>query len=270
MKKLILVLFILFFSCSSYAQITKVAKFKRPMFVIDVFGGYSLPMHDLSGSNIGEYYSFTNYAVSNGINTGVTGKFSVYTSTLAQLRLTALLGYNHFWSSDATAYNIDVLPAPWPTYNFSPPSTLPGESYIRLNIPNAAIGLEYAFWVDPQLKNNFSVGLQATMSVITGRIYNTKYGQPETFNTLKSNVRFGFAADFSYNTRITENFGFNAGLKYNLRNILGKTNKQSSEDGYMYINDANDPSINPNINSSRLIGDFSLSAGVSFFIGTKH
>lgn len=92
-------------------EITKVAKFKRPMFLIDVFGGYSLPMHLLSGSNIGEYYSFTNYAVSNGFY-GVTGKFSVYTSPLTQLRLTALLGYNHFWSSDVTAYNIDVLAAP--------------------------------------------------------------------------------------------------------------------------------------------------------------
>ena len=270
MKRLILILFIVVLSGSSYAQITKASKFKQPKVIIDVYGGYSLPMQDLSGSNNGEFYSFSDYAASNGINTGIKGKFAVYTSPLTQLRLTASVGYNHFWASGNEAYDVNVFPAGWPSYSYTPPGmSVPGESSIRLNVPDAAIGAEYAFWIDPQLRNNMSVGVEILMSMITGRVFNTKMNQPETFNTLNNNIRFGFAINYSYAARVNENFGFNITAKYAFRNLLGKTAKQSDENGYMYLNDGEDTAVNPYLNSSRNIGDLSISAGVSFFIGTK-
>ncbi len=270
MKRLLIVVFLVLISVSSYAQITKASKFKRPVFVIDVSGGYSLPLHDLTGSNVGEYYSFTDYAVNNGINSSIKGKYSVYTAPLTQLRLTAAIGYNHFWASDDFAYNVGVFPAGWPSHSYTPPgTTVPGESYIRLNVPEAALGMEFAFWIDPQLRNNMSIGVEALMSMITGRVFNTKYGQPETFNTLRDNVRIGFAVNYSYATRITENFGFNLGIKYSLRNLIGKDVQQDGTDGYMYLNDAAGADINPYLTNSRTIGDLSVYGGVSFFIGTK-
>lgn len=270
MKRLIIVVFFVLISVSSFAQITKASKFKKPVFVIDVSGGYSLPLQDLTGSNIGEYYSFSDYAVSNGINTGIKGKYAVYTSPLTQLRLTASVGYNHFWASGTSAYNVGVFPAGWPSYSYTPPgTTVPGESYIRLNVPDAALGMEYAFWIDPQLRNNMSVGVEAIMTMISGRVFNTKYGEPETFNTLHNNIRVGFAVNFSYATRITEDFGFNLGVKYAFRNLIGKDVQQSDENGYMYLNDGSNPAVNPYLTNSRTIGDLSVFGGVSFFIGTK-
>ena len=270
MKRLIIILFLVTISGNSFSQITRASKFKLPAFVIDLSGGYSIPLHDLKGSNTGEFYSFFDYATSNGINSEIKVKYAVYTSQLTQFRLTASVGYNHFWASGNSAYNINVFPAPWPAYTYTPPGTsVPGESYARLNIPSAALGAEYAFWIDPQRRNNMSVGLEVLMSMISGRIFNTKYGEQETFNTFNNNVRFGFAINYAYAMRVNENFGFNLAAKYSLRNLIGKTAKQSDEDGYMYLNDGEDTSVNPYLTSSRTIGDLSFSAGVSFFIGTK-
>lgn len=279
MKKLLLALalIVLFGVPTSDAQVTisKIKKLKKPMFVVDVYGGYSLPILDLKGSTIKEYYNFSNYAMGNGFQASTKVKFAIKTYETSQLRLYALFTYSHYTNDEAAAYNMPFVAPGWPTTGvngtgqFIPPNGVSGRSEGRINIPYTGLGFEFSVFVDEALRSSFDFGADIDMSAIFGRYYDQPTGGIETFNTMRANYRMGFGINAQYNIRANEIFGFNVGMRYMMHNILLKNTKVSDESGYVYLNDDANTSVNPFMTTSRNIGNFDFFGGVSFYIGTR-
>lgn len=280
MKKLLSLLFVIIFlagisTADAQVTISKIKKLKKPMFVVDLYGGYSLPILDLKGSSFKEYYNFTNYAMANGFQTSAKVKFAIKTYQASQMRLYALFTYSNYTNDEAAAYNIPFVAAGWPTKGVSgfgqyvPPNGVSGRSDGRINIPYVGLGFEYSIYVDEALRSSFDFGADIDMSAIFGRYYDQPTGQGETFNTLRANYRMGFGVNAQYNIRANDVFGFHVGMRYMMHNILLKNTKVSDENGYMFLNDEANTDINPYITSSRSIGNFDFFGGVSFYIGSR-
>lgn len=272
MKRLIILLIsILLIASTAYPQISS-KRFKKPIVMIETYGGYNFPMHDLAGSEIGEFYDFKSYGVSNGFSTGFTVKFSVATLDRSQFRVYTNIGYSQFTRSQNNAYsNVGWFQAGWPAgFTQSHPKTT-GSSFARINIPYGAVGFEYAIFVDPLLKSHFNFGTEINTSIIFGRYYNDTVNTSdpiEPYQSIKENLRFGFALNAAYNYRFAEMFGMMIGFRYTLNNLIGRTSK-AADDTSVYLNDDENTSLNPNLNSSRIIGSFSIYAGVNFYIGSR-
>ncbi|MCA1917805.1 MAG: hypothetical protein LDL38_00245 [Flavobacterium piscis] len=275
MRKLVILLFaILFLVSTAYSQSSS-KRFKKPIVMIETYGGYNFPMHDLSGSEIGEFYNFQSYGVTNGFSTGFTVKFSVATLDKSQFRVYTNIGYSQFTRSQNNAYTnagwITPTYPSWPIGDTLPHNKTSGSSFARINIPYGAVGFEYAIFVDPLLKSHFNFGLEINMSAIFGRYYNDTINTSdpiEPYRSIKENFRFGFALNAAYNYRLAEMFGMTFGLRYTLNNLIGRTTK-ISDDSSIYLNDDENPSINPKLTSSRIIGSLSIYAGVNFYIGSR-
>lgn len=252
-----------------YSQ-TKVTlkQYKRPAVVIDVLGGYNLPMMDLKGSSIGEIYGFKSYGVSGGFNVGTTIKATVANFDRSQFRTYLTLAYSHFTNSEDYAYGVPVNPVGWPI-GFTPPTQKAGTSYIRLNIPYLAVGSEFAVFTDDALKSSFTFGIDVSLSSISGRVFDQLAGQVENFNTFHSNLRVGMGVNAQYNFRVSEAFGFNVGMRFNMLNLVGKATELTEESGYMYLNDAWNQATNAAIGGTRQIASLNFFGGVSFYIGTR-
>ncbi len=272
---LVLILLIGISTAESQVTISKIKKLKKPMFVVDVFGGYSLPILDLKGSSIKEYYNFANYAMSGGFQASTKVKFAIGTYEASQIRLYALFTYSHYTNDEAAAYNMPFVAAGWPSVGvngsgqYVPPGGVSGRSNARINIPYAGLGFEYSVFVDEALRSSFDFGADIDMSSVFGRYYDQPTGQGETFNTLRANYRMGFGVNAQYNIRANENFGFTVGMRYMMHNILLKSTKVSDANGYMFLNDEANTDINPYITTSRNIGSFDVFGGVSFYIGKR-
>ncbi len=270
MKKIFfcLLLFVVVFS-NSFAQDISSKRFKKPLMIIDVIGGLNIPVHDFKGTYIGEIYDFQSYAASIGFSTGVNAKIAVATLDHSQFRLTLNLAYSHYVNSEGGAYDITVVPVGWPRYGYNSPQRIGGTSSVRYNIPYAALGFEYAIFVDPLLRSSFTFGTDVNMSIITGRVFTQPYNSPETFNTYHGNIRLGIGGNIAYNYRFVPEFGITLGMRYQLMNLLLRSSSTTDENGYLYLNDSGDQSINQKLSSSRIMGNFSFFGGVNFYIGTR-
>ncbi|MCX7833550.1 MAG: hypothetical protein N2490_05005 [Ignavibacteria bacterium] len=255
----------------SFAQNISSKRFKKPLMIIDVIGGVNIPVHDFKGSFIDEIYNFQSYAANLGFSTGVNIKLAVATLDVSQFRLTLNMAYSHYVNSENAAYkDIYSVPVGWPKPpNYVYPVRIGGTSSVRYNIPYVALGFEYAIFVDPLLRSSFTFGTEVNMSIITGRVFNQPWGMNESFNTYHGNLRLGFGGNIAYNYRFAPEFGITVGMKYQLMNLLLRSSQETDESGYLYLNDSGDQSINQNLSSSRIMGNFSFFGGFNFYIGQR-
>jgi hypothetical protein len=290
MKKLsTLIIFILGFfvftsgiTSSQTKDTTKIATLNKPFIIIDVNGGIDIPLLDLKGNSPMELYEFTNYGVSMGPATSINVKMAILTKRMAQLRLYSTLGYAHFAQSGNNAYGIDVVntlnyPAPgygWPNYyngQYRHPVLDTGNSFARINNFYFSFGCEYAQYTDVAAKSSFCFGLDLDLSLITGRVYeNPDITFPaQTFNTIEPTLRLGFGGNIVWNYRFNNVLGLNIGGRFMWANLIGKTSKETTEAGWMALNDKADASLNPYLANSRNIAFVKLFAGLSFYIGKR-
>ncbi|MCX6164343.1 MAG: hypothetical protein NTU73_05700 [Ignavibacteriae bacterium] len=276
MKKLIIVLFVLFLTGESLfsQQIVTPSKNKN-FFEIDVSGGFCLPVMDLRGSDgLAGFWRFYNYGMSSGFGTSINTKMSVYTTKMTQLRIYLLLGYSHFSTEDNLAYNVGVANYGWPNKSNKPnkffqDSVSNGTSYLRLNMPNIGFGLEYAIYTDRKNTSAFNIGADFSTHMITGRAYETSGISGESFNTISSSLRFGVGVNIAYAYKFDKNVGFHVGTRFTMPNLLGRASDLTDDIGYISLLDKENVIINPNLSSGRTMAYFNFFAGMSFYLGKK-
>lgn len=277
MKKIIAAILILFLTGSSlYSQsIVPVQKYKN-FFEIDVSGGFCLPLLKLRGSEgLGGFWRFYNYGMSSGFGTSINTKMSVYTTKMTQLRIYLMLGYAHFSTEDNLAYNVGVVSYGWPSKSRNDPNTpfyakdTVGTSYLRLNMPNIALGLEYGVYTNRKNTSSFNFGIDFTAHIITGRAYETVGFSGETFNTINSSLRFGFGANVAYSFKFDKYVGFHIGTRFTMPNLLGKSAETTNDPGYIKLLDGENSTVNPLLDGSRNMGYLNFFGGMSFYMGKR-
>jgi hypothetical protein len=269
MKKLTLFLILLFLTGQfAISQELIPAKKTKNFFEIDVSGGFCLPVMDLRGSQgLEGFWGFYNYGMSSGIGTSINTKMSVYTTKMTQLRIYLLLGYSHFSTEDNAAYSIKVAQYGWPQ-GFAPVKTS-GTSYLRLNMPNIAFGLEYAVYTDRKNTSSFNFGGDFSTHLITGRAYDTPLSGGETFNTINSSIRFGVGVNITYAYKFDNYVGFHVGTRFTMPNLLGKSSEPTDDPGYISLLDKGNSYLNPMLSSGRTMAYFNFFGGMSFYIGKR-
>jgi hypothetical protein len=276
MKKIIIALFILFLCGETVlSQELIPPKKNKNYFEIDVSGGFCLPVMDLRGGDgIAGFWNFYNYGMSSGIGTTVTTKMSVYTTKMTQLKIYLLLGYSHFSTEDNAAYQVGVSQYGWPTKTGSSgqpfvPVATNGTSYLRLNMPNIAFGLEYSVFTDRNCKSAFNFGGDLSVNDITGRAYETVGVTGETYNTIAASLRFGFGVNVLYSYKFDNYVGFHVGTRFTMPNMFGKSSEITDDPGYISLLDKENSVLNPLLGSGRTMGYFNFFGGMSFYIGKK-
>ncbi len=276
MKKIITVLIILFLCGETLLSqdLTQPQKNKN-FFEIDVSGGFCLPVMDLRGSDgLLGFYNFYNYGMSSGFGTTINTKMSVYTTKMTQLKIYLILGYSHFSTDDNTAYQVGVAQYGWPKETgtshtpFVPVQT-GGTSYLRLNMPNIAFGLEYSVFTDRKCRSAFNFGGDLTVHDITGRAYDDVNGLGETYNTIAASLRFGFGVNVAYSYKFDNYVGFHVGTRFTMPNMFGKSSEITDDPGYISLLDKGNAILNPLLSSGRSMGYFNFFGGMSFYIGKK-
>jgi hypothetical protein len=276
MKKIFIVLFILLFLSGDYifAQVLTTPVKNKNFFEIDVSGGFSLPIMDLRGGNgIAGFWSFENYGMSSGFGTTINTKMSVYTTKMTQLRIYLLLGYSHFSTEDNAAYQVGVVQYGWPgkgsNGQYFAPVPTNGTSYLRLNMPNLAFGLEYAVYTDRKNTSAFNFGGDFGATVITGRAYETVGSGGETYNTIPSTLRFGVGVNIAYAYKFDKYVGFHVGSRFTIPNLFGKSSEMVDDPGYVPLLDKENAVLNPMLGSGRTMAYFNFFGGMSFYIGKR-
>ncbi|HEY3250153.1 MAG TPA: hypothetical protein VGK25_03440, partial [Ignavibacteria bacterium] len=144
-KFTVLILLLSFFGLGTInAQVKKSVGWKSPLFTIDIAGGYSLPLQEAKGNNIGEFISFQNYGTKVGFGAQFNFKFGL--GPRGQYRPYVTLGYTQLQNDDnSTAYiKENVINNGYPSPNNYIPPSGPGSSEIFLRIPYIGAGFEYA------------------------------------------------------------------------------------------------------------------------------
>lgn len=276
MKKIIIVL-IIFFLCGDVllSQDLTTVKKNKNFFEIDVSGGFLLPVMKLRGGNgIEGFWNFENYGMSSGIGTMINTKMSVYTTKMSQLKIYLLMGYSHFSTEDNAAYQVGVAYYGWPQKTgvlgtpFSPKPTN-GTSYLRLNMPSLAFGLEYSVFTDRKCTSAFNFGGDLSFHLITGRVFETVNFAGETFNTINSSIREGFGINVAYSYKFDNYVGFHVGTRFTMPNIIGKSSEITDDPGYISLLDKENAILNPLLASGRTMGYFNFFGGMSFYIGKR-
>ena len=131
-----------------------------------------------------------------------------------------------------------------------------GSEYTNYNIWSGALGYEYAF--NPRCKSKQYLGF-----AVTGNYFTCSQGSyaPKYFNPA---FRIGAQISTGYEFVIDKNFkyGLTLGLKYNLENIIGKSNGVGGVD----LNDGPDP---PGPSFWRRIGILSINMGLNLYTGVQ-
>ncbi|MDD5362675.1 MAG: hypothetical protein PHN88_11120 [Ignavibacteria bacterium] len=270
MKKLILALSVLvIFSSSLFSQTAIISsKFTKPFFSLEGNFGYAMPMFDLSGSNIKEFYDFKNYGTNSGYMGNLKFGFTVANFRSTQLRIKWTIGYGRFFGSDNYAYNVPKVTPGWPTINYTSPLAASGTSSINLHQPYSSVGLDYVVFTDTKRTSLFTFGGDIIVSGMFGKVFDQPTGKAEEYNNITSAIRFGFGINTDYTYRATEFFGLNAGLRFQFTNLIGKTSSAVTDDRDIPFNDGGDTSINPNL-KSRNMGYFGVHGGVVFYFGGR-
>ncbi len=248
-------------------------KKNKPLLTIETTGSFDLPIMDLKGSDgIRGLWAFQDYGTNIGFGTALNFKFGVYQNKRIQLRPYLTLGYTHFVNDDSRAFALyrstgEVsIGFPYVT-EYSTVQTLGGVSNLRMNMPYLAMGCELGVYTDRNSRSSFNFGLDYNINIITGRIYQTIYGQSETYTTYESNLRTGLGANVSYSYKFQENMGFHVGTRFTMPNLFGKSSEMTDASWYMYLLDKANTALNPNLSSNRNMAYFKFYAGLSIFIG---
>jgi hypothetical protein len=270
MKKLLLVIFaaiILPSMLYSQSYLTT-SKYRAPFFALEGTFGYALPIFDLTGSSVGDFYSFKNYATSWGYDASVKLKFTVANFKPSQLRLSWMIGFARFMGDYNNAYGVGEIKTPFPRPTYVPPAPISGGSSIYIDQPYTAVGMDYVVFADRKRISLFSFGGDIAMSVPFGKVFDTPTGQGESYNNILSATRFGFGITVGYTARVTEFMGLTVSTRYQMSNLLGKSSEVTTENRDIAFNDGEDRSLHPGL-GSRTIGYLGFNGGVTFYFGGK-
>lgn len=270
MKKLILFLLLLTLLTSVvYPQRQKEKYFGLPFFTNDFTFGYAFPLGDLTGNNIGEYYALKNYATKKGFFAQWNLKFSAVNFKTAQIRPYVSISYSHFSASEDRAYNMILAPIGWPgTQYYQSLKDTTGESFIRVNNPYIAIGIEYAYFTDRKKASVIAAGADFNINVLFGRVYDKVAGKQELHNNLLDATRFGLGFNLQYCYRFEKWLGYSIGIRYQMPNLFGPRKSDAVKDiADIPFNDDESSVLNP-LMQKKTLGYFGIYAGVNFFIGS--
>ncbi|MGC8858415.1 MAG: hypothetical protein ACP5P3_04785 [Ignavibacteria bacterium] len=270
MKKLILFLSIFTFLTSMlYAQGQKEKYFGLPFFTNDFTFGYAFPLGDLTGNNIGEYYALKNYGTKKGFFAQWNLKFGAVNFKTSQIRPYVSISYSQFSASEDRAYNMIPAPIGWPgTQYYQPLKDTTGESYIRVNNPYVAIGIEFAYFTDRKKASIISVGTDFNINVLFGRVYDKVASKQELHNNLLDATRFGLGFNLQYCYKFEKWLGYSVGVRYQLPNLFGPRKSDAVKDiADIPFNDDSSPTLNPLL-QKKTLGYIGIYAGVNFFIGS--
>jgi hypothetical protein len=272
MRKFALLFLVAFFVTGiAYSQEVVSSSNKKPLITIESSGSFELPIMDLKGGDgIGGFWRFTDYGTSYGFGTAINVKFAVYNTKKLQFRTYVTLGYSHFVNSEDKAYNTGFTSGeanpPYP-YGYPTVKDTAGVSNMRMNIPYLALGCELGVYLDSRNRSSLNFGLDYNFNVITGRLYETVQGAKESFTTLKGNLRNGFGINTSYSYKFSEVVGFHVGTRFVMPNLFGKQSEMTDENGYSYLLDRANSTLNPNLTNDRTLGYFKFYGGLSLFLG---
>ncbi len=271
-KYFLAILLLTFITGISYSQQVLTSANKKPLVTIETSGSFELPLMDLAAKNgIGGFWNFTDYGASLGFGTALNVKFAVYNAKRTQLRNYITFGYSHFVNDEAAAYitggTVSGQANPPYPYGYGTAIKTAGISNVRINMPYLALGIELGVYTDNRNRSSFNFGLDYNFTVITGRYYQTINGSPETFTTLRGNLRNGVGLNASYSLKFSEAVGFHVGTRFVLPNLLGKTSEMTDENAYAYLLDKANTTLNPNLSSNRTLAYFKFFGGLSIFLG---
>jgi opacity protein-like surface antigen len=225
--------------------------FSQPRITFQIYGGYSSPTGDLKGDALLPDTTEVDFQMKNGFNLGADGKVAF--GKQGKLRVVLGIGYSRFSNvgaarkSNTDSSYVEINP--------------------KLNIILPSIGLEYSF--TPNEKNKPYLGIDFTLSTVSGTYYkkNTD-GSPKPV-PLKSDTRYGIQINGGSEFQISRYLGFNIGIKYHFVNINKKTGTVNDPQNEKEFSDAE------HINSygitvpARTISYVKLYAGLSIFFGNK-
>ncbi len=249
MKKLVA----LFIVVAAFLSINSSTTFSQPQIIINVTGGYNLPMGDLKGnfpdSLNGSFADSNTYLIKQGFNFGLTGKYAL--GKKRNLRINLGFDYNMF------SQNKDYTRTS---------GTIAFKN--KMNIINIAVGVEYAFQpkgkINPYLGLDLGAYLYSGNSEISGGT-----GNDTIFNKkgdLKSASRFGGAIGGGIEFALSKQIGANLGFKYHMANLIGKEYDTTASVVNEYRLQDKEHTAGTITHAARNIGYLQISAGISFLL----
>ena len=243
MKKLV-ALFVLLAAFLSFNNNTA---FSQPQIIVNLTGGYNLPLPDLKGDfpeTLGGSTADSNtYLIKQGFNFGLTGKYAL--GKKRNVRINLGFAYNMF--SQSKDYDV---------------SGVTGTFKNKMNIININAGVEYAFM--PKGKVNPYLGLDLGAYLYSGNFETTGFTTNTTMD-LKSASRFGGAIGGGLEFNLSKQVGANLGFKYHLANLIGKEYDSTGAVVNEYRLDDKEHTVGTETISAKNISYLQISAGVSFF-----
>ncbi len=225
--------------------------YAQPKFVIDVTGGYSLPLLQLKGTiDSANSQSGESYFMKTGFNVSMTGKYAI--DKKRKIRITFGGVYNKFTGQQTYSHTNTI------------------DFHTNLTLISANLGAEYSF--TPKEKTAPFIGLEFTGNFLNGKteemVTASSTVDHETIGTtitnLKSASRFGFAVGGGVDVAFNKSIGALFGFKYNFANIIGKQYSATSAAGEYNLNDKESGSL-----KAKNIMFFQIYLGVSFYLGQQ-
>ena len=239
MKKVI-ILFVILLVSSFLTKDTLAQGFTPPKLIFGISFDGNFATNDAHG---------TNFTTDQNVYGMIWGRgISIYSKYGFGIRR------NHRFTISAT-YNkmINTEQNNFPFFTFA---TTDGTQYTNYNIWSGALGYEYAF--NPRCRSKQYIGFAVTGNYLTCTqgSYAPKFFEPA--------FRIGAQVSSGYEFVLDKNFqyGLTVGLKYNLENIIGKSNGEIGKD----INDGpNPPAGTSSATFWRRIGILTINVGFNFY-----
>ncbi len=225
----------------------------QPKFIINVTGGYSLPLPQLKGDITDSVAreSGNSYFMKTGFNLGLTGKYAV--DRKGRIRLTLGGMFNKFSLNEKYTHTNNV------------------EVHNNITIVSANLGGEYSF--TPNEKTRPYLGIELTGNFFSGKTEETVTAATTlaehdalgtTISTLKSASRFGLSAGGGVEVDFNRTIGAVFGFKYHFSNLIGKEYSASSVAGEFNLNDKENGTV-----KAKNISFIQIFLGVTFSFAHK-
>lgn len=191
-----------------------------PGLTLQLSGSYNYGIYELSGNDNGdingeELLQGENFGVRHGGGLSVTVKIPLHSE--GNIRLNISGNYNYF-SSELSKLNTGKYQS----------------SFAKYNVFSGIVGIENNFTPNCRFKTLVGVGLVA--SFISGKL---KIADETTNMNIKvmPAFRMGISVTSGFEYLLTDNFGFNCGLKFTHANLWFKSSKQSADPNSVYLDD---------------------------------
>jgi hypothetical protein len=243
-------------------------KWKAPLITINGDFSYVIPLQDLHGSGVSDFFQFKNYGTRTGIAFNIDAKVAL--NKKRNLRAFLSLGFVQANRDDSLTY-ID-------SNSLSRGYPLPGTSFYgafsggqsRVLIRDLYIGLGVEHTLAPDKTVIPFFGVELSLDYIYGYYVQDPglKGKDKNFN-IKGGFRGGFGINTGADIRMLNNVGVILGAKYKFANVIGKNSVKTTENDAMGILDAAASNLNSLLNKNRNIGYFQFYLGLSVFLGLK-